>query len=155
MLDLAVKQINTNTDLTVSYEQHKQGRTITGFTFKFKAKPKPKSAKALKDERDLNTMDMFVSMTDNQRFAFAKKIAHLPEVSHLAKGQANQSYDAFAEQIAKDLLDNDKQKVYLPFKESWIQNVIFKTAFLYTYLCCQQNAKNLLLNKHYLAFLTC
>ena len=72
MLDLAVKQINTNTDLTVSYEQHKQGRTITGFTFKFKAKPKPKSAKALKDERDLNTMDMFVSMTDNQRFAFAK-----------------------------------------------------------------------------------
>lgn len=117
VLDLAVKQINTNTDLTVSYEQHKQGRTITGFTFKFKAKPKPKpkSAKALKDERDPNTMDMFVPMTDNQRFAFAKKIAHLPEVSHLAKGQANQSYDAFAEQIAKDLLDNDKQKVYLPF----------------------------------------
>ena len=115
VLDLAVKQINANTDIIVKYDQHKQGRTITGFTFKFKAKPKPKSAKALKDERDPNTMDMFVPMTDNQRVAFAKKIAHLPEASHLAKGQANQSYDAFAEQIAKDLLDDDKQKVYLPF----------------------------------------
>ena len=58
-----------------------------------------------------------VPMTDNQRFAFAKKISKLPEASHLAKGQANTSYDAFAEQIAKDLLNNDKQKVYLPFLE--------------------------------------
>ena len=117
VLDLAVKQINTNTDLTVSYEQHKQGRTITGFTFKFKQKAKVKTAKAEQDKRDPNTLDLFVPMTDNQRFAFAKKISKLPEASHLAKGQANTSYDAFAEQIAKDLLNNDKQKVYLPFLE--------------------------------------
>lgn len=117
VLDMAVKDINTNTDITVSYEQHKQGRTITGFTFKFKQKAKPKTAKADKAERDPHTLDMFVPMTDNQRFAFAKKIAHLPEASHLATGQAGLSYDAFAEQIAKDLLDNDKQKVYLPFLE--------------------------------------
>lgn len=54
-------------------------------------------------------------MTDNQRFAFAKKISRLPEASHLATGQAGQSYDAFAEQIAKDLLDNEKQKYYRSF----------------------------------------
>ncbi|MCK6040340.1 hypothetical protein, partial [Klebsiella quasipneumoniae] len=102
-------------DITVSYDQHKQGRTITGFTFKFKQKAK--TAKADKAERDPNTLDLFVPMTDNQRFAFAKKISKLPEASHLAKGQANTSYDAFAEQIAKDLLNNDKQKVYLPFLE--------------------------------------
>ena len=115
VLDLAVREINANTDITVSYDQHKQGRTITGFTFKFKQKAK--TAKADKAERDPNTLDLFVPMTDNQRFAFAKKISRLPEASHLAKGQANTSYDAFAEQIAKDLLDNDKQKVYLPFLE--------------------------------------
>ena len=115
VLDLAVKQINTNTDLTVSYEQHKQGRTITSFTFKFKQKAKVKTAKVEQDKRDPNTLDLFVPMTDNQRFAFSKKISKLPEAAHLAKGQANTSYDAFAEQIAKDLLDNDKQKVYLPF----------------------------------------
>ena len=115
VLDLAVREINANTDITVSYDQHKQGRTITGFTFKFKQKAK--TAKADKAERDPNTLDLFVPMTDNQRFAFAKKISKLPEASHLAKGQANTSYDAFAEQIAKDLLNNDKQKVYLPFLE--------------------------------------
>lgn len=117
VLDLAVKQINSNTDITVKYDQHKQGRNITGFTFKFKQKAKVKIAKVEQDKRDPNTLDMFVPMTDNQRFAFAKKISKLPEVSHLAKGQANTSYDAFAEQIAKDLLNNDKQKVYLPFLE--------------------------------------
>lgn len=117
VLDMAVKDINDNTDLTVGYEQHKQGRNITGFTFKFKQKTNAKSAKDLKDERDPHTLDMFVPMTDNQRFAFAKKISHLPEASHLAKGQANQSYDAFAEQIAKDLLDNDKRRIYLPLLE--------------------------------------
>lgn len=38
VLDIAVDQINENTDITVSYEQHKSGRTITGFSFKFKQK---------------------------------------------------------------------------------------------------------------------
>lgn len=117
VLDLAVKQINSNTDITVKYDQHKQGRAITGFTFKFKQKAKVKIAKMEQDKRDPNTLDLFVRMTDNQRFAFAKKISKLPEASYLAKGQANTSYDAFAEQIAKDLLNNDKQKVYLPFLE--------------------------------------
>lgn len=121
VLDLAVKQINSNTDIIVKYDQHKQGRTITGFTFKFKQKAK--TAKADKAERDPNTLDMFVPMTDNQRFAFAKKISRIPEASHLAKGQANDSYDAFAEQIAKDLLDANKQKIYVAF----LQKVGFKS----------------------------
>ena len=38
VLDLAITQINEHTDITVEYEQHKQGRIITGFTFKFKVK---------------------------------------------------------------------------------------------------------------------
>ena len=117
VLDLAVREINANTDITVSYDQHKQGRTITGFTFKFKQKAKVKTAKAEQDKRDPNTLDMFVPMTDSQRFAFAKKLAHLPELSHLAVGRANQSYEAFAEQIAKDFLDINKQNIYLPFLE--------------------------------------
>ena len=40
VLDLAITQINEHTDIIVSYEQHKTGRNITGFTFKFKQKPK-------------------------------------------------------------------------------------------------------------------
>jgi plasmid replication initiation protein len=40
VLDLAVAQINEHTDITATYEQHKAGRVITGFTFKFKQKTK-------------------------------------------------------------------------------------------------------------------
>ena len=57
VLDIAINQINEHTDITVTYEQHKAGRVITGFTFSLKqkkqpkdvtpkAKPKPKSSKS-------------------------------------------------------------------------------------------------------------
>lgn len=38
ILDTAIRQINKHTDITVNYEQHKQGRNISGFTFTFKFK---------------------------------------------------------------------------------------------------------------------
>lgn len=38
VLELAIKQINEHTDITASYEQHKKGKVITGFSFKFKQK---------------------------------------------------------------------------------------------------------------------
>ena len=72
VLDLAIEQINKNTDIKASYEQHKQGQKIKGFTFKFKCKPTQKPTEQL-EQRDPHTLDMFVPMTDNQRFAFAKK----------------------------------------------------------------------------------
>lgn len=40
VLELALKQINEHTDITATYEQHKKGRVITGFSFKFKQKKK-------------------------------------------------------------------------------------------------------------------
>lgn len=38
VIEVAIKQINEHTDITASYEQHKKGRVITGFSFKFKQK---------------------------------------------------------------------------------------------------------------------
>ena len=62
VLDIAQSQINEHTDITVSYEQHKAGRVITGFTFSLKQKkqpkdvtPKPKKATP-KPIEDLNTL---------------------------------------------------------------------------------------------------
>jgi plasmid replication initiation protein len=45
VLDMALKEINEHTDITASYEQHKKGRTITGFSFKFKQKKKTEPEK--------------------------------------------------------------------------------------------------------------
>ena len=47
ILNPSLKQINEHTDITASYEQHKAGRVITGFSFSFKLK---KPAKAIKKE---------------------------------------------------------------------------------------------------------
>lgn len=38
VLDIAIKQINELSDITVKYEQHKKGRAISGFSFVFKQK---------------------------------------------------------------------------------------------------------------------
>ena len=49
VLDVAIKQINEHTDITVKYEQHKRGRSISGFSFTFTqkntAKTLPKNPK--------------------------------------------------------------------------------------------------------------
>ena len=58
VLDFAIDQINEHTDIKASYEQHKEGRSITGFTFTFKPKQKPK-AKVDEVSRDEATGDLF------------------------------------------------------------------------------------------------
>jgi plasmid replication initiation protein len=58
VLDFAIDQINEHTDIKASYEQHKEGRSITGFTFTFKPKQKPK-AKGGEVNRDDKTGDLF------------------------------------------------------------------------------------------------
>lgn len=47
VLDFAVKQINEHTDITVSYQQHKRGRSISGFEFRLRAKKPVKTRKKL------------------------------------------------------------------------------------------------------------
>ena len=115
VLDFAVQQINEHTDITVKYDQHKQGRIITGFTFNFKVKAKPK--KALESKRDSNTPDMLtvVKMTDKQRGAFASKLSQMSELSSYAK--QGEDYKQFAERIETELLDEKKQVFYIPYLE--------------------------------------
>ena len=43
VIELALKQINEHTDITATYEQHKKGRVIIGFSFKFKHRKKTAS----------------------------------------------------------------------------------------------------------------
>lgn len=126
VLDLAVKQINDNTDLNASYTQKKRGRIITGFTFEFQYKSKPKVQKTIgikNDTRDENTVDMLapIKMTDKQRIMFANKLASLSELGNLAPiGATTEDY---AKQIANDLLDSEKAEFYRPF----LVKVGFKT----------------------------
>ena len=102
VLETAITQINEHTDIKATYEQHKKGRTITGFSFKFKQKVQPK----IETKRDPNTPDFFIKMTDAQRHLFANKMSEMPEMSKYSQG--TESYQQFAIRIADMLLEPEK-----------------------------------------------
>lgn len=56
-LEPAVDEINEKTDINITYENVKRGRTVTGL--KFTVKPKAKPKKTLEAKRDQHTADMF------------------------------------------------------------------------------------------------
>lgn len=104
VLESAIKQINEHTDIIVKVEQHKEGRSIFGFSFSFKQK---KSEKNLSESRRYpNTLDLFSKMTDAQRHLFANKLSELPDMNKYSQG--TESYPQFAVRIAEMLQDQDK-----------------------------------------------
>jgi plasmid replication initiation protein len=115
VLEPSIKQINEHTDITVTYEQHKKGRSITGFSFKFKQKPQARIEKTINPKRDPNTPDFFIKMTDAQRHLFANKMAEMPEMSEYSQGA--ESYQQFAVRIAEKLLHPEKFRELYPILE--------------------------------------
>ena len=112
VLETAITQINEHTDIKATYEQHKQGRTITGFSFKFKQK---QQSKKVDSKRDPNTPDFFIKMTDAQRHLFANKMSEMPEMSKYSQG--TESYQQFAIRIADMLLEPEKFRELYPILE--------------------------------------
>ena len=112
VLEPAIKQINEHTDITASYEQHKRGRTISGFSFRFKQKPQTKK---IEPKRDPNTPDFFIKMTDAQRHLFANKMSEMPEMGKYSQG--TESYQQFAIRIADMLLQPEKFRELYPVLE--------------------------------------
>jgi len=108
VLEAAITQINEHTDIKTTYEQHKEGRTITGFSFKFKQKSQQK----IEVKRDPNTPDFFVKMTDAQRHLFSSKMSEMPEMSTYSQG--TESYQQFAIRIADMLLEPEKFRMFYP-----------------------------------------
>lgn len=112
VLEPSIKQINLHTDITVTYEQHKVGRSISGFSFKFKQKKQSKIENNLNQKRDPNTPDFFIKLTDSQRHLFAKRLSEMPDMMKYSEG--NESYQQFAIRIADMLLDPKKFKQFYP-----------------------------------------
>ena len=110
VLDIAIKQINELSDITVKYEQHKKGRAISGFSFVFKQKI---TNQPIADKRDPNTLDLFSKMTDAQRHMFANKLSELPEMGKYSQG--TESYQQFAVRIAEMLQDPAQFKELYPY----------------------------------------
>ena len=85
VLDLAVKEINETSDLTVSYEQEKRGKRIVGFKFKVLSKNKPKDIKKKENARDIDTADMFTvgDLNDKQLGRIARNPQFITDYNHM------------------------------------------------------------------------
>ncbi|WP_425919461.1 replication initiation protein RepM [Acinetobacter sp. TSRC1-2] len=120
VLEFALEQVNKFTDITAKYQQHKKGRSISGFSFSFKQKKL--THQHIESKRDPNTLDAFSKMTGAQRHLFANKLSELPEMGKYSQG--TESYPQFAIRIAEMLQDPTKFQELHPY----LQKVGFKAA---------------------------
>lgn len=108
VLDIALKQVNEHTDITAEVEQHKTGRSITGFSFNFKQKKSVTNlTKSMAEKKDRP-----IVLTDAQRYLFASKLSELHEMGKYSQG--SESYEQFAMRIAHMLQDPEKVKEFTP-----------------------------------------
>lgn len=121
VINRAIKDIQKHTPYRITYTQNKKGRVVSEIVFSFEDTTKKTLENKKKSEigRDPNTVDMLapLKMTDKQRLAFAGKLSKIKELEKYATGEAGRSYEAFAEKIANDLLDEKKSEIYRPHLE--------------------------------------
>ncbi|WP_185711741.1 replication initiation protein RepM [Conchiformibius steedae] len=115
VLDFSIKQINKETDLTATYTQKKQGRTIVGFKFEFKRQPEATTAEqSLKPKK---TVDIFAGLTELEQGAIKKRInEHIQRLE--SQGETvgdwhrdNITQKAVSERWGLDVLEKEQAKI--------------------------------------------
>ena len=113
VLDPSINQVNKYTDITATYDQHKSGRVITGFSFRFKQKQSISNEKTANALPDPNTVDMFHKLTEKQLDMFSSKLADLPDVQAMA--HVGEDMKPFVARLRSMLMDAEQQKGLLPY----------------------------------------
>lgn len=119
VLDKSIQQINKKTSIIISYEQHKQGRKIVGFTFTITQKTfQPESELPAKAKAAPNP-DLFAEFSEMERAAIQERIAdHITRLEATGEivsdfHRENITKKAVAERWGVDVLqkkNNKKQK---------------------------------------------
>ena len=95
----SLDEITKNTDINLTYENVKKGRSVVGFKFTVKEKTKPK---LIASERDQKTIDMFCKLSNAQINKYSSILSRVSDISDLSTFP---TYDAFALWIANILRD--------------------------------------------------
>lgn len=95
----SLEEITANTDIDLTYENVKRGRSVVGFKFTVREKPKPK---VIETGRDKNTIDMFCKLTDAQIQKYSSILSKVSDISDLSTFP---DYSTFAQWIANILRD--------------------------------------------------
>ena len=93
----SLDEITANTDIDLSYENVKKGRSVVGFKFTVREKPKPK---VIETGRDKNTVDMFCKLTDAQIQKYSSILSKASDISDLSTFP---DYSTFAQWISNIL----------------------------------------------------
>ena len=99
VIEPSLDEITANTDIDLTYENVKRGRSVVGFKFTVKEKPKPK---VIETGRDKNTIDMFCKLTDAQIQKYSSILSKVSDISDLSTFP---DYSTFAQWIANILRD--------------------------------------------------
>ena len=83
VINPSLDEITKNTDIDLTYENVKKGRSVVGFKFTVREKPKPKS-QLIASEKDVKTVDLFCNMSDAQINKYSTILSKLPELSDLS-----------------------------------------------------------------------
>lgn len=99
VLDAAVPQINAHTDINASYEQHKRGRSIAGFSFTFTMKTPP--------VRDPHTVDWVAGTTDAEAGADKPRRTTISKAQAEAMARPGESYSELYKRLSRDYIVKD------------------------------------------------
>ena len=99
VIEPSLNEITANTDIDLSYENVKRGRSVVGFKFTVREKPKPK---VIETGRDKNTIDMFCKLTDAQIQKYSSILSKVSDISDLSTFP---DYSTFAQWISNILRD--------------------------------------------------
>jgi len=120
VLQVGIDEINEKSDIKISYEQVKRGRSIAGFKFKVLAKDKPKNAKQ-HGNRDVNTADMFTieGLNDKQLGRIARNPSFMADYNHLVSSTspAGQDIKVWESEMVDRLKEDASQFKKRPIKE--------------------------------------
>lgn len=116
VIEASLAEITAQTDIELSYENVKRGRTVVGFKFTVKAKEKPKpqgDSKMIDVGKGRgDTVEPFHKLTVAQLDSYCSQLAELPQIQKLA--HTGEAMKPFIARIRSMLQDPEQQKKLMP-----------------------------------------
>jgi plasmid replication initiation protein len=111
VLDKAVNEISSKTDIQIKYDQFKEGRTISHILFKFIKKKETKQ----KNSKDKNTIDMFTGLSIKQIIMFSDKLSRDTAFQNHYTAHVGELERDYAIRIGEELAKPERVLEWMPY----------------------------------------
>ena len=111
VLDKAVNEISSKTDIQIKYEQFKEGRKVSHILFKFIKKKETKQ----KNSKDKNTIDMFTGLSIKQIMMFSDKLSRDTAFQNHYTAHVGELERDYAIRIGEELAKPERVLEWMPY----------------------------------------